>query len=452
MKIHFIAIGGSVMHNMAIAMHLKGYNVTGSDDEIFEPALSRLSKHNLLPLKEGWFPEKIHKNLDAVILGMHAKEDNAELLRARELGVKIYSFPEYIYEQSREKIRVVIGGSHGKTSITSMIMHVLKYYQKDFDYMVGAQLNGFDNMFRISDAPLIVLEGDEYLTSSLDRRPKFHLYKPHIALLSGIAWDHINVFPTFEMYLEQFKKFIDLIEPEGSLIYCTEDTQLNEICTQARKDIRIYPYKTPEYHIEKGITSIVHDNQSYALQIFGRHNLMNLQGAMLVCNQLGINSIEFLKAITSFEGAAKRLELVCSNPGFAFYRDFAHSPSKLQATVQAAKEQNPERQLIACMELHTYSSLNAAFLAQYKSTMDAADTAIIFYSSHALKIKQLPDLNEDIIKLSFGRNDLNVFSDKNKLTEYLIKQSWKNKNLLMMSSGSFDGINYPELSEKLSSS
>ncbi len=449
MNIHFIAIGGSVMHNMAIAMVQSGHHVTGSDDEIFEPAKSRLRDKGILPAESGWFPEKINKELDAVILGMHAREDNPELVRAKESGIKIYSFPEYIYEQSKNKTRVVIGGSHGKTTITAMIMHVLRELGRDFDYMVGAQLEGFETMFRLSNAPVIVLEGDEYLTSTLDRRPKFHLYKPHIALLSGIAWDHINVFPTFEIYVEQFKKFIDLIEPGGSLIYCQNDSELEHVCSKHRKDISLLPYGIPEYTINKGITSVVFGDKPTELNIFGQHNLMNLNGARLVCESLGIGTPDFLNAVSTFKGAAKRLELIAKNGHSAFYKDFAHSPSKLKATIDAVKEQYPDRKLVACMELHTYSSLNGEFLKQYHDCMKNADEAIVFYSAHALEIKKMPPIPEELVRASFGRDDLLVYTRKDNLVDYIINQKWGNKNLLMMSSGDFGGLDFKEFSEKL---
>lgn len=451
MNIHFIAIGGSVMHNMALAMVDLGNKVSGSDDDIFEPARSRLSAKGILPPNTGWFPEKITKNLDAVILGMHAREDNPELVKARELGLKIFSFPEYIYEQSKNKSRVVIGGSHGKTTITAMIMHVLKTLGKDFDYMVGAQLEGFQNMFQLSSAPIIILEGDEYLSSPVDRRPKFHLYKPHIALLSGIAWDHINVFPTFEIYKEQFSIFINLIEKNGSLIYCKTDNDLKEVCAQAPEHLKVQPYAIPEYRVENGITAITIDGHSSQLQIFGKHNLMNLNGARLVCENLGISTEDFMKAIQTFKGAAKRLELIDKSKTACLYKDFAHSPSKLKATVEAVKEQFPTRKLVACMELHTYSSLNEAFLIQYQECMNLADVALVYCSAHAMEIKKMPPVSEEIIRKSFDREDIIVMTDRLSLENYLKTLKWENANLLMMSSGSFDGIDFKELAALLKS-
>jgi UDP-N-acetylmuramate: L-alanyl-gamma-D-glutamyl-meso-diaminopimelate ligase len=451
MNIHFIAIGGSVMHNMALAMVDLGNRVSGSDDDIFEPARSRLLAKGILPPQTGWFSEKITKDLDAVILGMHAREDNPELIQARELGLKIYSFPEYIYEQSKNKTRVVIGGSHGKTTITAMIMHVLKTLGKDFDYMVGAQLEGFQNMFQLSTAPIIILEGDEYLSSPVDRRPKFHLYKPHIALLSGIAWDHINVFPTYEIYKEQFSIFINLIEKDGCLVYCEVDKDLHEVCSEAPEYIKVQPYGLPDYKVLDGTTTISIDEHTAQLHIFGKHNLMNLNGARLVCENLGISTEDFMKAIQTFKGAAKRLELIDKSDTACIYKDFAHSPSKLKATVEAVKEQFPARKLVACMELHTYSSLNEAFLNQYKDCMNLADNAIVYCSAHAMEIKKMPPVSAETIKKSFDRDSIIVMTNRQSLEDYLKSVKWENANLLMMSSGSFDGIDFKELSALLKS-
>ncbi len=380
MRIHFIAIGGSAMHNMAIALHKKGFKVTGSDDVLFEPSVSRLSKYGLFPEKDGWYPENITADIDAIILGMHARADNPELLKAQELGLKIYSYPEYIYEHSKNKLRVVLGGSHGKTTITSMILHVLKNTGKDFDYLVGAQLEGFDTMVRLTDeAPVIVIEGDEYLSSAIDRRPKFHLYKANVGVISGIAWDHINVFPTFDNYVEQFKLFIDTIQPGGKLIYSETDAVLNDLVKSDDSGIEKFPYSLPAYNIKYGITNIIVGSKEYPLQVFGEHNLLNMEAARIVCENLGINSEDFYTQMSGFKGAARRLELVGKNESSEFFKDFAHSPSKLTATIQAVKTQFPERKLIACIELHTFSSLNKDFLSQYEHTMDQADIALGFY-------------------------------------------------------------------------
>ncbi|NQV03432.1 MAG: peptidoglycan synthetase [Bacteroidia bacterium] len=449
MNIHFIAIGGSAMHNLAIALQEKGYHVTGSDDEIFEPSKSRLAARGLLPLTEGWVPERITNQLDAVILGMHAKADNPELIRAKELDVKIFSYPEYLYEQSKEKKRIVIGGSHGKTTITAMILHVLDKTGIDCDYMVGAQLEGFDVMVRLTEeAPYIIFEGDEYLTSPLDRRPKFHLYKPDIALLSGVAWDHINVFPTFENYLEQFIQFIRLIEPKGTLIFCREDAELNRICQDTRDDIKVIPYELPDYKIEQGTTWLETGKKRYPLHIFGHHNLLNLNGARCVCEQLGISNETFDEAISSFRGASKRLELVSENDSFTVYKDFAHAPSKVKVTIGAIKKQYPNRKIIACLELHTYSSLSEGFLHHYAGTMDEADLAIVYYNPHTIELKRLPQITPDQIKTGFARSDLEVLNDSKKLHEKLLEELKENSVFLFMSSGDFDGLNLSSYSSK----
>lgn len=440
MKVHFIAIGGSAMHNLAIALHKKGFEVTGSDDEIFEPSKSRLKKYNILPREFGWYPEKITSNLDAIILGMHAREDNPELLKAKELGVQVYSYPEYIYEQSKDKIRVVIGGSHGKTSITSMILHVLGKLNVKFDYMVGAQLEGFETMVQISDAPVIILEGDEYLSSPIDRRPKFHLYHPNIALISGIAWDHINVFPTFENYVDQFRKFIELVEKEGTLIYCKADAEVNKIAlTTSNPNIERIGYQTPENVIENGVTSILMHGNKIPLQVFGDHNLQNLNGARLVCNQLKISDEQFFEAIQDFKGAAKRLELISKNDKTAVYKDFAHSPSKLKATTQAVKKQYADRKVIACMELHTFSSLNKTFLQEYKGSMEMADEAYVYFSPHTLEHKKLEAITTDEVKNAFGSDNVTVYDNSDALFAMLKDKNWDSKVLLLMSSGNFDG-------------
>jgi UDP-N-acetylmuramate: L-alanyl-gamma-D-glutamyl-meso-diaminopimelate ligase len=449
MHVHFIAIGGSAMHNLAIALHKKGYRITGSDDEIFEPSKSRLAACGILPATQGWDASRITRELDAVILGMHAKSDNPELLKAKELGIKIYSYPEYLYEQSKNKKRVVIGGSHGKTTITAMILHVLQHASIDCDYMVGAQLEGFDVMVRLTEeAPVMVIEGDEYLTSPIDLRPKFHLYKPDIALLSGVAWDHINVFPTFENYIEQFVIFINHISTGGSLVYSCEDIELQRICPGSRNDISIIPYDTFPHVIRNGVTSFLFNGHSFELQIFGRHNLMNLNGARLVCNQLGISDLVFFEAIQSFKGASKRLELMAKNSTRVVYKDFAHAPSKVKATLQAVKEQFSERKVIACLELHTYSSLNKDFLSHYKGTLDPADVAIVYFSPHALKIKRLPDISEEQVKDGFSKHGMEVFTDSARLVERLFQEKDPETVLLMMSSGNYDGIDLKDLGLK----
>ncbi len=449
-NVHFIAIGGSAMHNLAIALKLKNYNVTGSDDEIFNPSKERLEKYGLLPSKIGWDVNNISPEIDEIILGMHARADNPELLKAQELGLKIYSYPEYIYEQTKDKTRVVIGGSHGKTSITSMILHVLNHLGVNHDYMVGAQLEGFECMVKLSkEAKIAVLEGDEYLSSPIDRRPKFHLYQPNIALLSGIAWDHINVFPTFENYVEQFEIFINKIEPNGSIIYFEGDENVKSVSKNTRPDVKQQPYHTPEYSISNGITSVKIEGENYPLEIFGEHNLQNLKGAQLVCNQLAISTSDFYKAIQSFKGASKRLELVKRTPDFAMYKDFAHSPSKLKATTQAVKNQFEDRTLIACMELHTFSSLNKEFLAQYNGAMANADKAFVYFSPKTLAHKKLATITPEEVKKAFGTENVTVYTESETLISDLKAMNWKNKNLLMMSSGNFNGVDFNELANEL---
>lgn len=450
-KVHLIAIGGSAMHNMALALHEKGYLVTGSDDEINEPSKSRLAKAGLLPAQIGWFPEKITANIDAVILGMHARADNPELIRAQELGLKIYSYPEYIYESTKDKVRIVVGGSHGKTTITAMILHVLKHYEIETDYLVGAQLEGFSTMVNLSEtSKLAVLEGDEYLSSPIDRRPKFHLYKPHIAILSGIAWDHINVFPTFPIYVDQFRTFINLIEPSGCLIYCREDETLCEIAEKTgNKKITKLSYGVPRHRIENGITYVEHDGKRTALQIFGNHNLMNLNAAKLACVQIGIEPARFFEAIKSFKGAARRLELVYSSGSFNFYKDFAHSPSKLRATTDAVRQQFPERRVMACMELHTFSSLNENFLDQYRDSMNLADEALVYYNPQVIAHKKLREISPEQVLQAFNRPDLKVFTKSSEVQDYLRAKKWSDSVLLMMTSGNFDGVDFSRLATEL---
>ncbi|GHV72580.1 peptidoglycan synthetase [Bacteroidia bacterium] len=440
-RYHFIAIGGSAMHNLAIALHLKGCKVTGSDDEIFDPAKSRLQKYGILPDRIGWQPELINTELDAVILGMHARADNPELLRALELGIRVFSYPEFLYEQSRNKTRIVIGGSHGKTTVTAMILHVLYHVRKSCDYMVGAQLEGFEVMVKLSeDAPMMVIEGDEYLTSPIDPRPKFHVYKPDIALINGIAWDHVNVFPSFDSYVEQFRLFADQITPNGALVYYSGDDQIVRIARQVRPDIKLVPYQLPSYNILNGRTHLITENHTYPLQVFGKHNLQNICGAWAVCKLVGVTDTEFLEAISLFKGASKRLELVRESANSSVFKDFAHSPSKLKATVTAVKEQFPDRTLVACMELHTFSSLTASFLNEYKGAFDRTDEAIVYFNPHAIAHKKLPELTVDTVRNAFDRPDIRVFDDSAALQHYLQAKSWNNTNLLLMSSGNFDGL------------
>ncbi len=446
MRVHFIAIGGSAMHNLAIALHQKGDIVTGSDDIIHNPSKARLEKYGLLPNEFGWFSEKITTDLDAIILGMHAKKDNPELLKAQELGVKIYSYPEFLYEQSKDKTRVVIGGSHGKTTITSMILHVMNYHEREVDYMVGAQLDGFETMVHLTqENDFIVLEGDEYLSSPIDMRPKFHLYKPNIALLSGIAWDHINVFPTIENYNEQFKIFTDSLINGGMMVYNEEDAVLKDIVENSTNPIKKYPYQTPEYFIDNGVTYIDTSDGDLPLEVFGEHNLQNIAGAKWICQHMGIDEDEFYEAIASFKGASKRLEKIAENKSSVIFKDFAHSPSKVKATTTAVKNQYKQRTVLACLELHTYSSLNAEFLKEYKGALAKADKAVVFYSPDAVKIKQLDEVTEQQIATAFERDDLIIYTNPADFKEFLFNQNLENTALLLMSSGNYGGLNFDEV-------
>ncbi|HEX3024404.1 MAG TPA: Mur ligase family protein [Chitinophagaceae bacterium] len=452
MKIHFISIGGSVMHQLAIALHKKGYEVIGTDDEIFEPAKSNLFNEGLLPSVIGWRPELITNDIDAVILGMHAKADNPEMLKAKELGLNIYSFPEYIYQESKNKTRIVVGGSHGKTTTTSMIMHVLKNANKNFDYLVGARLDGFDQSVNITNAPVIICEGDEYPASAIEKKPKFHFLFPHIAILTGIAWDHINVFPTFDFYLEQFIIFINKIEKEGILIYNETDEVLKELVEKnKRNDIRYQPYQIPMHTIENGKTTVTINKVTGALKVFGNHNLLNLYAAYYACKELKISDEEFIKAIASFTGAAKRLELIGSNASTNVYRDFAHAPSKVKATIDAVKQQYPDRKLIGILELHTYSSLNENFMSEYNGAMHKADVAVVFYSKHALELKRMPELPKEKVAAGFAKENLIVLNDKNELWDWLQQQNYSDANLVLMSSGNYDGLDMLTFAKQITS-
>lgn len=425
------------MHNLALAVASKaGYRVTGSDDEIFDPALSHLREAGLLPDEMGWHPERITRDIDAIILGMHAREDNPELVRARELGLKIYSFPEYLYEQTKDKIRIVVGGSHGKTTTTSMILYVLQRLGIEADYMVGAQIEGFERMVRLSDtAKYAVFEGDEYLTSPLDLRSKFLWYHPHVAILTGIAWDHINVFPTFPQYVDTFRKFVDSFEPNGSFIYYRGDENLQQIAEGARKDITCIPYDAYEGNVP--------------MQVFGRHNMQNLQAAMLACHCIGVAPDDFYREISTFTGASNRLEKICETENSVAYKDFAHSPSKLKATINAVRERYPEKKLIACMELHTFSSLMADFLPQYKDCMAEADIAYVYFNPKVIEHKRLTPITKEEVRDAFGTKNVEVFTESAALQERLKGLSYTNTALLMMSSGTFDGVNINEFAQQL---
>jgi len=450
MNIHFIAIGGAAMHNLAIALHKKGETITGSDDEIFDPARGHLAEHGLLPESIGWHPESITKKLDVIVLGMHAREDNPELIRARELGLRIFSYPEFLLEQTLNKTRVVIGGSHGKTTVTSMILSVLKKLRKQFDYMVGAQIEGFDTMVGLSEESRIaVFEGDEYLTSPIDLRPKFHVYRPHIAVVTGIAWDHINVFPTFENYVEQFRIFSQKIERDGKFIYFSGDSNLKTIAAGLREDLTPIPYEAHPSYIIEGKTWLETKNGDFPLHVFGQHNLQNIQAAHMVCRQLGISDNDFYKAISEFKGAAKRLQKLNETDDCTIFQDFAHSPSKLKATVSAVRQQYPGRKLTACMELHTFSSLTADFLPEYNGSMKDADQAFVYYNPKTIEHKHLETITPEQVAQAFGGKNIEVFTDSDLLVKKLKNLNYQKRNLLLMSSGNFDGLNLKSLSLEL---
>jgi UDP-N-acetylmuramate: L-alanyl-gamma-D-glutamyl-meso-diaminopimelate ligase len=450
MRIHLIAIGGAVMHQLAISLHLQGHNISGSDDEIFDPALSNLRKHGLINDNFSWDSNRITKEIDIIILGMHAKADNPELLKAQELGIRCVSFPEFIYEHSKTKKRVVVGGSHGKTTITSMIMHVLKESGKHFDYLVGSKIRGFDVMVSLSnDADLIIIEGDEYLSSTLDPRPKFHLYKPDIAVISGIEWDHINVFPRFDIYQKQFEIFASMISENGVLIYTADDKNVENLVQELNIPANKIPYTAIPYNIENGKTKVLYNSVPIEVNVFGEHNMKNLSAALEVCRQLGVADASFFASIASFNGAARRLECIFDNGHSSIYRDFAHAPSKVKATVSAMKKKNPERQLLAVFELHTFSSMNKTFLHQYAGSMDAADIAIVFFSPHAFALKRLEMFDDSFVKEAFCNKNISVFNNINELESSLQNIVNSNTNVLLMSSGNFDGMKIELLFDKL---
>jgi UDP-N-acetylmuramate: L-alanyl-gamma-D-glutamyl-meso-diaminopimelate ligase len=442
-NIHFIAIGGAAMHNIALSLHAQGYQITGSDDEIFEPSRSRLKEAGILPEKDGWFPEKIHSGLHCVILGMHAKTDNPELLKAQKLGLKILSYPAFLYQQCCNKNRIVIGGSHGKTTITAMVLHAMHKNGKQGDYLVGSQLPGFERMAHFQDSHSWALfEGDEYLASPLDLRPKFHLYQPHLALLSGIAWDHVNVFPSFDLYKEQFSIFLDKMEKNSTLVYNAEDENLCEIVENSnRQDIKFIPYQTPEYRQEGNQFFYLHEGKAYPVGIQGRHNLQNMAGAACIAAEMGMDFAAFLNAMSDFRGAARRMELVEDDKekNFSLIRDFGHSPSKVKATVNAVREAYAERTFACIFELHTYSSLSPSFIPLYKDVFEGIDRLRIYFSPEALKIKKLPELSRSEVADLLGVSEDLVCDSPEALEAFTQTLTYDNSVLLLMSSGNFGG-------------
>lgn len=447
-RIHFIAIGGSVMHNLAIALQEEGHVISGSDDEIYEPSRSTLSQFNLLPKEYGWFPDKLNSSIDAVILGMHARPDNPELLKAQQAGIPIYSFPAYIYQRSLDKQRVVIAGSHGKTTITALVIHVLNYFKRSFDYAIGARVGGIELTVKLSDAPIIVIEGDEYLASALEQIPKFLLYQHHIGLISGISWDHANVFPTEEEYVRQFDLFADQTPKGGTLIFCEQDSLAMMIGKKERADVTGVTYKAHPHVIENGQAYLKDGKEKIPVQVFGEHNFMNVNAAKELLKKIGITSEQFYEAVTSFKGAKGRLEKIAGNETATFYKDFAHAPSKVKATVKAVKDLFPKTDLVACLELHTFSSLNKKFLPRYKDTLKAAQQAIVYFNPEKVSSKNLEKLEEEDLKKSFAASNLLVFTDAKKLQDHLLQQSWNNKNLVMMSSGTFGDIDMEKIAEQ----
>lgn len=451
MYIHFIAIGGAIMHQLALALKSQGHTITGSDDEINDPAKTNLAKEGILPEKYGWYPEKITSEIDAIVLGMHAKADNPELLKAQELNIPIYSFPQYVYEVSKNKKRVVIAGSHGKTTITSMVMHILKEQGVSFDYLVGARVEGFDQSVQLSDAPIIILEGDEYPASIVEKRPKIFFYHPHISVLSGIAWDHINVFPTFDIYKDQFVQYLHTMEAGASLYYNNEDAEVRTLVNNTAQHLKAVPYNMPAFHYVDGNAVLDTENGPVEVSVFGRHNLLNMQAAIAVCEELGVSKKDCYRSIATFKGAARRLEKLAEYEGMVMYRDFAHAPSKLKATLDAVKEAYEDKEVIACFELHTYSSLNEQFLSEYAHSIDAADKAIVYFSHHALSLKGLPKLETETVKQYFKRDDLKVIDNKEALEKHistLVENTQRPICLLLMSSGTFDGIDWNSLSSQ----
>ncbi|GCD77735.1 peptidoglycan synthetase [Thermaurantimonas aggregans] len=450
MKIHLIAIGGSAMHNLALALQQAGHTVSGSDDEIFEPSLSRLKNASLLPPEIGWFPDRISADLDLVILGMHARADNPELARARELGIQVLSYPEYLYEHSKNKTRVVIAGSHGKTTVTSMVMHVCRAAGLDFDYLVGAQVKGFDTMVRLSNsAEFMLIEGDEYPASALQLVPKFHFYRPNITAITGIAWDHANVFPTEEVYVEQFRKYMQQCEPGASVIYFAEDDKLKNVVESTQNFVKKVPYFTPPYEVRSGVFHLLTEDGLLPVSVIGRHNMANLEAARWVCQLMGIQEREFYEAITSFEGAAKRLQLLGSNHHTQVYLDFAHAPSKVKATLDAIKESFPEKKIIAVLELHTYSSLSKSFLPNYAHALDAADVPMVYFNPKAVAHKRLPELKREDVAEAFGIAVSNFYSDASEVLEKLKSMEISDTIFLIMTSGNFDGVDLKRWADQL---
>ena len=445
-KVHFISIGGSVMHSLAIELKRLNYVVTGSDDVIYEPSKSSLIENDLYPKELGWHESNIKDDLDFVILGMHARSDNPELKLAKHKKIKIYSFPEFVYEYSKNKTRVVIAGSHGKTTIASMVLHVLKNNTINVDYLLGAKIEGLSNSVSLSNEnDFIIIEGDEYLSSRIHDTPKFHVYKPNIALISGISWDHVNVFPTFDVYKNQFGVFIDKIVDGGVLIYNDNDLEILDLLKNNQNFIRKIPYSRHNYIAKDNKFFIETDEGILPLKIFGKHNMENLSGAKQVCNLIGLTDDEFYNSILTFKGATNRLQLKEIKLGRSVIIDFAHSPSKLKASIDAVKT-NFSGELVGVYELHTFSSFHKKFQIHYRGTMDKCDYPIIFIDRSNPKLKN-QDLDEESLKKSFNNLKMKFIFDKDELDNYIMSFEQLNLNLLLMSSGKFGGIDVDRLSK-----
>lgn len=438
MRIHFIAIGGAIMHNLAIDLHKNGHTISGSDDQIFEPSFSKLKKYSLMPKNLGWNADFITDEIDLIILGMHAKEDNLELKKALELGLKIQSFPEFVASQITDKKRVAIAGSHGKTSTTAMLMHILKDNNFEFDYLVGSELPGYESMVKLSNAPLIVIEADEYLSSKLDQRPKFLWYKPQLSVITGIAWDHINVFPTFELYKKAFTDFIDSHQADSSIFFYQFDEELSKIINNSTYKCRPYTELTAK---NQGQYSIVLDNneEEYYFPFFGNHFLQNASAAIHLAMELGLNQKDIYKALESFPGSAKRLELVWANDQLFIYRDFAHSPSKVMATIKAFSRQFKDYQVFFVFEPHTFSSQQIDFIQHYNKCFEDLN-AYIFMDKKAFALKNKPMLSGPDIENAFGTNS--ILNSATELMKEIRKSSQKSKKTVwvLMSSGNMGGF------------
>ncbi len=442
MRIHIIAIGGAVMHNLALELQSVGHQVTGSDDEIYDPARSRLQKAGLLPEKMGWDAHRITDDIELIILGMHAKADNPELLRSIELGLVIESFPEFVGNHAKDKRQLVVTGSHGKTTTTSIIMHYLKSQNQAMDFLVGAQLQNFDHMVGLSDAPYMIIEGDEYLSSAIDRKPKFLHYRADVLIITGIAWDHMNVFPSEAIYIDQFRQLLQRQAADSVVIFDTTDAKLVDLMNETAWPFKRIGYEGFFYHWKDGQNFVDWNTHTYPVALSGQHNMKNMQAAFLALNELAlIDEVKFFQEMESFTGPAKRMDVLYDSDSLVVLRDFAHAPSKLKATITGVREKYPDAELIACYELHTYSSLNKDFLPQYAHSMDAADQAIVFFSPHTLEIKRLEALDTEAIRAGFDRTDLQVFTDRTELNDALLAMRGEKQQVyLMMSSGVFGGL------------